>query len=368
MKNASLRVLHVLEELKPSGAETMLLAAAPEFYKHGVKGEILSTGNEVGPFAPRLGECGYVIHHIPFAKSATFFLRVFRLMRSGFDVIHLHTERGNFWFALVALLAARGRVVRTIHSSFSFSGFLRWRRMVQRRILQRLGVCHVAISESVRRVEGDRFGTKPVVVFNWYNSLHFISPSTEAREASRRALAIAGDALVIVSVGNCAQVKNHTALLEALALLPAEKRPLYLHVGHEEVGEPERHLALHLGIAGYVRFIGPLTDVRPALYAADAFVMPSLREGLPIAAIEALACGLPAIFTEVQGLIYFRQIYPGLIYCDTTAEKIAHCIAGLFEMSRASRYHLSEKYAELSRKHFGMERGVAGYLQLYHGR
>lgn len=366
MKNNPLRVLHVLAELKPSGAEMMLFTATSEFTNHGVKGEILSTGKEVGLFALRLQESGYIIHHIPFAKSPAFFLSVFRLMRSGYDVIHLHTERANFWFGLVALFT-RVRVIRTVHNSFTFSGFLRWRRMVQRRILQWLGVCHVTIGESVRQVESEYFGIKSVVVSNWYNNSYFIPPSIEARESARRAMGIAKDMPVIISVGNCSQVKNHTSLIEGMALLPQEKRPLYLHVGLEEVGEPERCLARHLGIADNVRFIGALMDVRPALYAADAFVIPSLYEGFGIAAVEALACGLPAIFTDVYGLKDFRQIYPGLIYCDTTAEQIAHCILGLFEMSKSSRNKLSEKYAELSNMHFGMKRGVVGYLRLYHG-
>lgn len=365
MKNSSLRVLHVLNELKPSGAESMLLTANTEFSKHGVKGEILSTGSEVGLFASRLREKGYVIHHIPFAKSPEFYLSVFRLMQNGYNVIHLHTERGNFWFGLVALLAARHRIVRTIHSSFTFSGFLRWRRMTQRRILQSLGVCHVAISESVRRIEIDSFGIKPVVISNWYNSSYFIPPSAEERVATRRAMGIASDAFVIVSVGNCAQVKNHTALIEALALLPIEKRPLYLHVGHEEVGEPERQLACNLGIPDDVRFLGPLEDVRPALYAADVFIMPSLREGFGIAAVEALACGLPSIFTDVPGLKDFRQIYPGLIYCDTSATQIARCVMNMFEMSSASRFELQKKYSELSNINFGMALGVSAYVRLY---
>lgn len=365
MKNNPLRVLHVLAELRPSGAESMLRAAQVELLKQNIVGEILSTGIYPGPYASHLRDVGYVVHHIPFAKSPTFFLQVFRLMNSGYDVIHLHTERGNFWFGLVALLAVRGHVIRTLHSSFSFKGFLRVRRMWQRRILQGLGVCHVAISQSVRRVEADCFGIAPVVVHNWYDSLHFTPPSNAERQAARRAMGIADDLLVIATVGNCASVKNHSAVIEALALLPEDTRPLFLHVGHEEPGEPERQHARHLGIADAVRFIGPLADVRPVLYAADVFVMPSLREGLGIAVIEALACGLPAILTDVDGLKDLRQIYPSLIYCDTTAEQIARCIKSVIELGNETRYKLSERNAEISLQHFGLTQSVSGYVKLY---
>ena len=367
MKNNSLRVLHVLGELKPSGAETMLLAASSEFSKHGVKGEILSTGSEVGAFASRLGEGGYVIHHIPFAKSPAFFLSVFYLMRSGFDVIHLHTERGNFWFGLVALFARRGHVIRTIHSSFAFSGFLRWRRTVQRRIMQWLGVCHVAISESVRRVEAENFGIKPVVIPNWYNSTHFLPPSDEVRKTTRLAMNIACDEHVIVSVGNCARVKNHTSLIEALALLPAEKRPLYLHVGHEEVGEPERQLARQLGIADYVRFVGPLADVRPALYAADVFVMPSLSEGFGVAVVEAMAAALPSILTDVPGLKDFRKITDGAIYASPNATSISKAIINILSMPASERLLLGKSAARDMQRNYSIDIGLGRYVEIYRG-
>ena len=65
-----LRVLHILGELKPSGAECMLKVAAEEFSSLGIQNEILSTGIEqIGPYAPMMTGVGYEVHHIPFAKS-----------------------------------------------------------------------------------------------------------------------------------------------------------------------------------------------------------------------------------------------------------------------------------------------------------
>jgi glycosyltransferase involved in cell wall biosynthesis len=365
MNATSLRVLHVMGELRPSGAETMLRAAAGEFLKHGIYCEILSTGAEVGPFASRLADAGWRIHHIPFSKTPTFFASVFRLMNGRYDAIHLHTERGNFWLALAALLAVRGRVIRTVHGSFAFVGFLRWRRMIQRRLLEWMGVRHVAISESVRQVEEKCFRTTPLVIHNWYNSSHFRLPTEADRSSARRLMDITAEVLVLVSVGNCAEVKNHLAVLEALATLPAEQRPMYVHVGQEDEGESERRRAAQLGISEYVRFVGPLSDVRPALYAADAFIMPSLREGFGVAAIEALGCGLPVILSDVQGLRDFRRVFPNLVYCGTSPAQIAQCLADMLNAQCLSPTTLSEVRAALSREHFGVELGVSQYAKLY---
>lgn len=365
MNNKQIRVLHILNELKPSGAESMLRAAYEEFVKQNVICEILSTGVQLGSYASQLTEAGYIIHHIPYSKSPFFFLKVFRLMKSKYDAIHLHTQRGNFWFGLIARLAVNDNVIRTIHSSFMFNGLVRIRTMLSRRILQLLGVKHVAISESVCRVESECYGINSKVISNWYNSSHFTPPIRGAKKIARAEIGISNDVLVIVSVGNCAPVKNHSALIEALALLPKENRPLYLHVGGEDASCSERQLAAEKNLTENIIFMGPISDVRTALYASDIFVMPSLLEGFGIAAVEALGCGLPAILTDVHGLKDFRKYYSNLIYCGTNPEELARSIAQVIEMSNEDRDYLSRNNAKISQENFGIQRGVDAYVKLY---
>lgn len=366
MRGGELRVLHVLGELRPSGAEAMLLAAAPVFAEHGVRGEILSTGAAPGPFAPLLAQAGYRIRHIPFAKSPGFFVAVRRLMREDWDVVHLHTERANFWLGLTARLGLRHRVLRTIHNGFAFAGGLRLRRGLQRRLLQRMAVCHVAISESVRDIERRHFGLSTEVVPNWYDSRRFRQVAPAQRERARAALALEED-MVLVAIGNCSPVKNHTALIEAIALLPASARPVLLHVGTEEHDHPERALARRLGLAERVRFLGPLPDVGAALHAADLFVMPSLYEGFGVAAVEALATGLPAILADCPGLRDFRERFPGLQYCAPDAASLHAALRRMLDLDPAQRAGLAEDYPEIAEREYGLERGVLRYIRMYRG-
>jgi glycosyltransferase involved in cell wall biosynthesis len=368
MNNKQIKVLHVLNELKPSGAESMLLAAQQEFSTHNIVGEILSTGDQIGPYAVQLREAGYVIHHLPYRKSPFFFLSVFRLMREGYGAIHLHTQRGNFWFGLIARMAVAGPVIRTIHSSFTFDGLVRIRTRWSRRMLQFCGVRHVAISESVRRVESSLYGISPLVVSNWYDSAHFIPPTADEKKAARTKFDIPDDAFVIASVGNCATVKNHSAIIRALALLPKNQRLLYLHLGQEDATCSEQNLASQLKLESNILFLGATRDVRPALYAADIFVMPSLLEGFGIAAVEALGCGLPAIFTKVDGLRDFASYYPNLVFCGTAAEEIAESLQQLISMRTENRMRLVQDHARISQENFGILKGVNGYVALYINR
>jgi glycosyltransferase involved in cell wall biosynthesis len=363
-----MRVLHVLAELHPSGAESMLLSARAAFLEHGVDGEILSTGRNVGPFAPQLAAAGYRVHHLPFAKTPRFFLRVYELVRDGsYDVVHLHTERANFWFGLIALAGRPKRVVRAVHNVFPFTGGLRLRRRAQRRLLSRFGVVYVAVGTNVQEVELAHFGVRTRLIPNWYDSGRFASPSEPERRTARESLGLSADETVLVSIGHCSQIKNHTALIEALARLPGENLPVYLHVGTEEPGRPEHALAEKLGVSNRIRFLGSVDDVRTIYFAADIFVMPSLREGRSIAALEALGTGLPVLLADVEGLRDLRGLYPALSYAQADAGSIAETLTELMSENPATRRERAVDYPTISRDHFGVEAGVVAYTRIYRG-
>jgi glycosyltransferase involved in cell wall biosynthesis len=267
----------------------------------------------------------------------------------------------------VALLARPGRVVKTIHNNFEFKGGLRLRRAVQRRILHLLGIAHIAIGPSVQENELSNFGLKTHLVPNWYDDKRFLPVTDSARSQARSNLGILPHETVIVTVGNCSKIKNHESLLHALALLSKASRPIYLHVGNEEHGQPERKLANELGIGDCIRFMGSLTDIRPALEASDIFVMPSLFEGFSIAALEALAMGLPAIFTDVPGLRDFRADYNGICYASPDATSLRDALAELLAECQEVRLLRAKAYPEVSRLLYGVSHGVAGYLEVYRG-
>jgi glycosyltransferase involved in cell wall biosynthesis len=362
-----LRVLHVLGELRPSGAECMLKVAGSIFRAHSICTEVLSTGaNCVGSYAQALRDTGYEVHHLPFSKSLTFFLRFYALLRERrFDVVHIHSERANFWFGLTANSARVPRVISTVHGTFAFGGWLRLRRMIFRKLQEKLGVVRIAISRSVQEAEWKYFRSKVRVIPNWYDSQRFRPPTIQERIAARSGYGISSETFVLVSVGNCSAVKNHSALIEAIALLPKDIRITYLHVGAEQIDCSERQLAISLGVIDQFHFLGQLVDPLPALFAADAFVMPSLHEGFGNAALEAFAVGLPVILSNVPGLKDFGMQYPGIAYADPTAESLAKSIMELARTDDIVRKRMTQEYGRLSREGFGVNIGVAKYVELY---
>jgi glycosyltransferase involved in cell wall biosynthesis len=128
------------------------------------------------------------------------------------------------------------------------------------------------------------------------------------RSLARTALGIAPDARVLVSVGGLVERKGYHRVIELLpALVRRDPRLLYLIVGG---GGPEGDISARLraqvdalGLAEHVRFLGPMPPerVKLPLSAADVFVLATSNEGWANVFLEAMACGLPVVTTDVGG-------------------------------------------------------------------
>lgn len=121
------------------------------------------------------------------------------------------------------------------------------------------------------------------------------------RSGKRAALQIPEDAFFAVSVGELKEHKNHAVMLRALK--NANSSQIYYGIcGRGELLEPLKQLAAELGIEQQVKFFGYRQDIPEILHAADLFAFPSKRDGLGLAALEAMASGLPLLTSNVRGV------------------------------------------------------------------
>jgi phosphatidyl-myo-inositol dimannoside synthase len=154
-----------------------------------------------------------------------------------------------------------------------------------------------------------------------------------------RAVPARPDRLRLVFVGSFLPVKNHATLLHAIALARQGGLSLSLTLVGDGPLEPtiEARIA-ELGLGAQVRLTGHLTGgakIEAELDAADLFVMPSWSEGMPRAAIEAMARGLPVIGSAVGGI---RELLPDeLLFDPKRPAEIAHLIEGLRHQDRYRR-------------------------------
>lgn len=120
------------------------------------------------------------------------------------------------------------------------------------------------------------------------------------REAKRRELGIGKDDFLLLSVGELNKNKNHEVVIRAIAELKNPKIK-YAICGKGSLKEYLEELAVKLGVRNQLFLLGFRTDVIEICKSADVFVFPSKREGLSVALMEAMACGLPCVVSKIRG-------------------------------------------------------------------
>lgn len=121
------------------------------------------------------------------------------------------------------------------------------------------------------------------------------------RKAKRQEIGVPEDAFLLLSVGEINENKNHQIIVKALAKLN-DPNVHYVLAGLGPQQDYIQQLAGQLDIAEQVHLLGYRKDIPELNHTADVFCFPSLREGLGLAAIEAMACGLPILTSNVHGI------------------------------------------------------------------
>src|SRR6201999_1600549 len=128
------------------------------------------------------------------------------------------------------------------------------------------------------------------------------APSASNKQMLRAKLGISSDEFLLVCAARLSEVKRVDILLEAMSRVIRDGiRCKCVIVGDGPLRKELSKEADALGLAGHVLFEGFQHDVRPYLQASSAFILTSRIDGFPISILEALACGLPCIVTDVGG-------------------------------------------------------------------
>ncbi|WP_208456548.1 glycosyltransferase [Burkholderia sp. BCC1644] len=177
-----------------------------------------------------------------------------------------------------------------------------------------------------------------------------------------------GAATELLCVGRLTAAKGQHVLLDACARLRAQGCAFRLTLvgqGSDEASLRER--VRQLGLGEHVCFAGALNEaeVRAALDAADAFVLPSLAEGIPVVLMEAMAAGVPCISCPVNGIPeLIEDGKSGLLASPGDADALAGSIRTLLEDADARR-----RFAEAGRQHlreaFDLQQNVARLASLF---
>jgi glycosyltransferase involved in cell wall biosynthesis len=352
-----MKIVHVVDSMEVGGAETLVRQMCRLQRAQGDDPRVYAIRN-LGALGEQMRQEGFLVRSnvgVHLLDAAREFYRLFRQWRP--EVVHLHNPTPTVYAAMPARIAGIRSILSTRHSLVG----------PPRRVIAELkyalaarccswivGICDATVNnlKSLHTVPA----RKIVRVYNGSEPLRRVPKSGCPPKSG----------FTLLYVGRLAQVKNHALLLHAFrhALSTVPELRLWM-VGDGSERAMLEALARELNILGQVVFWGEQLDVSPFFSAADAFIMSSRSEGLPMSLLQALSLGLPAIVTDVGGMAEVVRV-AGAGYVVSLGESgpMASAIVRI-ATSDSDRVRFSAAAIASFHQSFMLETMVSNYAQYY---
>lgn len=333
------RVLHVVGAMNRAGAEAMLMTLYRGIDRSRLQFDFLEFSDEKSDFSDEILAMGGRIIRISWSQSLIgsggTVSRLMDVMREygPFAAVHSH-----ILFATGAVMVAArkaGVPVRIAHSHNtadvdSPNVVRRLYHFAARRAIRWGATSFVACGEDAGRyLFGSRHVDDVVVIPNSVDTSRYRPVSESERASLRREIGLREDGLVLVSVARFEPVKNHEFLLKLARELKSHGVVFeMLLVGAGSLWEKAGDEVRGSGLEDVVRMLGLRDDVERILQCADAFLMPSHFEGLPVVLVESQAVGLPSLVSDRVtrevglglGIVKFLPIDDAAVWANAVAE------------------------------------------------
>ena len=346
-----MKVLQVTTHINIGGIANYVLTLSGSLKSKGVDVVVASSGGNLeGEFSDRGIPHKFLNIKTKFEFGPKVIGSIFRLARiikdEHVDIVHAHTRVSQ----VVAFFASRITgvpFVTTCHGYF---------KVRSRKIFDTWGVKVIAISDAVQGhlkydlgVPQDRIS----LIYSGIDTKKFAQVySDEIKKGIRKELGLK-DAPIIGTIGRLSQVKGQRYLVQAMADIISRKKDSQLLV----VGDGDEKFALEdlaraLNVRDSVHFVSSNVDTVKFLSIMDIFVFPSVKEGLGIALLEAMAAGKACVASDIGGISDIVKDSSGILVPVGDVKAINDSVIRLLddnslrqEMGGNARRRASEKFS-----------------------
>jgi glycosyltransferase EpsD len=280
------------------------------FKEQGWNVHIAAAGNKELPYADK--KYSIPIKRFPLHKSNLDAYKKLKsiIVENRYHIIHCHTPMGGVLSRLAAR-NERNRITKVIYTAHGFhfcKGSSRKNWMIYYPIekwLSRYTDCLITINE-----EDYQLAVSRQFKANHIEHVHGVGVDTDqfapvsdlSKQVLRAKYHYSNDAFLMFYAAEFNKNKNQKLLIEALAFIKEQiPHARLLLAGEGPLLEECKRLSIHLGLENMVDFLGYRHDIESLLKMSDMAVASSLREGLPVNILEAMACRLPVIAVDNRG-------------------------------------------------------------------
>lgn len=304
-----IRVLHITEKLQSAGIESFIMNLYRRIDRSKVQFDFLVLRNEHEFYEDEINALGGKKYFIESKKKNTL-LRIYEesrllekfLKENHYDIVHIHytTPLRAPYLEVLKNVGVKTRIYHSHSAYVQGKGFVK--SLIydyMRKKIEKFGTHFFACSKVAAEwifSKGVLSQNKAEIIYNGIDS-HKFSYNETARNEIRSQLGIEGKK-VLIHTGRFLEQKNHSFVVDVFANLKKKcPNSVLLLLGMGPLQNLIRQKVHTMGLDDDVLFLNVKPDVYNYLCAADCYIMPSLYEGLPVAAVEAECSGLPSVLS-----------------------------------------------------------------------
>ena len=327
-----MKVLQVMPNFSLAGAEIMCENLVYALKNQGVDVVVVSFYDQKSAITDRLEAAGITVHYL--GKKSGLDLSLIGKLKKLFkeerpDVVHTHRYAMQYAIPAAIMAGVKARV-HTVQS-IATKELGRGKRILAKLFYKNHGVVPVALSDAVKGTVVSEYKlpeSRIPVIFNGVD----LSKCNPKKDYA------VNDKFRILHIGRFEAVKNHEMLIRAFdKFYKAHPESELFLVGDGELRPNIETLADELELRESVRFLGIQSDVHGFLSDADAFILPSVYEGIPMTLIEAMGSALPIIASNVGGIPDMLNNGESAILTVVNADAFANAMSSLYEDEQLRR-------------------------------
>ena len=361
MTTRLLRVLHVFGQMARGGAELRTLELAESFHGERVRSDFLVLSGLDGPLDARVRAAGGEV--IKCRIDARFPLRLYRLLRERrYDVVHSHVHYFSGVILALARLAGTPGRIANFHTAVINDKEETIRRRAQlatcRRLIQFAATDLLAVGEGTMR---GAWGPQ------WESDRRCRVVYSGLPAARLRVRVKTPETSVLTNVASIQPLKNQLRLIGILGRALGDLPDLKLRLVGREVGDyglKVRRAAAEARLSDRLELVGEVDDPMPWIAGSNLLILPSLWEGLPGAALEACALGIPVLAADLPGTRELATHFPNLsvLSLEENDEVWAAAVVRLSQPGTKGTREAQERFA---RSPFTMARSREAHYEIW---